>query len=188
MTKHFVCHASYLRNHTSNDCHLWYTCTRWWFLWVFFSFFQNFDFPGFVRGSKMRKNCQSGSIPQEPYVIWFSFMLHMCKMISPVFLRFFEMLILGVSISLKVQKMAQNDKTLCLLDSISQEDMIYDHYMIAIFGTHVLNDDISRCYFHFVKVLIFWVVGRVKGQKMVKNDKHLQMLFSFFQNFDFLGC
>ena len=52
-----------------------------------------------VRGSKMRKNCQSGSIPQEPYVIWFSFMLHMCKMISPVFLRFFEMLILGVSIS-----------------------------------------------------------------------------------------
>ena len=84
--------------------------------------------------------------------------------------------------------MAQNDKTLCLLDSISQEDMIYDHYMIAIFGTHVLNDDISRCYFHFVKVLISWVVGRVKGQKMVKNDKHLQMLFSFFQNFDFLGC
>ena len=97
-----------------------------------FHFFKILILQVVVRGSKMSKNCQSGSIPQEPYVIRFSFMLHMCKMISPVFLRFFEMLILGVSISLKVQKMAQNDKTLCLLHSISQEDMIYDRYMIAI--------------------------------------------------------
>ena len=36
------CRASYLRNHTSYDCHLWYTCVKWWYLKVFLSFFQNF--------------------------------------------------------------------------------------------------------------------------------------------------
>ena len=24
-----VCHTSYLRNHTSYDCHLWYSCVNW---------------------------------------------------------------------------------------------------------------------------------------------------------------
>ena len=29
MTKNAVCHTSYIRNHTSYDCHLWYTCVKW---------------------------------------------------------------------------------------------------------------------------------------------------------------
>ena len=32
MTKNYVHCAPYLRNHTSYDCHLWYTCVKWWYL------------------------------------------------------------------------------------------------------------------------------------------------------------
>ena len=35
-----VCHTSYLRNHTSYDCHLWYTCVKWWYLQACFHFFK----------------------------------------------------------------------------------------------------------------------------------------------------
>ena len=38
-----VFHASYLRNDTSYDYHLWYTCVKW-FVNGFFSFLQKFDF------------------------------------------------------------------------------------------------------------------------------------------------
>ena len=78
--------------------------------------------------------------------------------------------------------------------------------------THVQNDNISCCFFHFIKVFIFLIVGRLKEQKMAENDKkwsvtlhisgsmhHMMLLvvqkckmitspdfFSFFQNFYFL--
>ena len=45
------------------------------------------------------------------------------------------------------------------------------HHMIFIYGTHVQNDNIYRHYFCFFKILIFWVVRGVKGQKMVQNKK-----------------
>ena len=45
--------------------------------------------------------------------------------------------------------------------------------MIVIYGTHVQNDNISRCFSHFFKMLIFWVVRGVKGQKMVQNEKKI---------------
>ena len=41
------------------------------------------------------------------------------------------------------------------------------------FGTHVWNDDITKCFFQFFKILIFRVVRGVKGQKTVQNDKKL---------------
>ena len=47
------------------------------------------------------------------------------------------------------------------------------HHMIVIYDTHVQSYNISRCFFYFFKILIFWVVRRVKGQKMVQNDKKL---------------
>ena len=57
---------------------------------VFFSFFQNFDFVGCygVKGQKMDQNdkkfCLSHSVSQEPYLVWLWFLVHMCKMmISP---------------------------------------------------------------------------------------------------------
>ena len=43
--------------------------------------------------------------------------------------------------------------------------------MIMIFGALVLNDDISRCFFHFFEILIFWTVRGVKGQKIAQNEK-----------------
>ena len=46
--------------------------------------------------------------------------------------------------------------------------------MIMIFGALVENDDISmRFFFNFFKILIFWVVSGVKGQKIVQNDKKI---------------
>ena len=85
--------APYLRNHTSCDCYLWY-------LQGFFHFFKCLIFWG-VRGrggskrtknvSKWEKNCLSHSISQEPYIIWLSFVVHKCKMItSPGFLFIFS--------------------------------------------------------------------------------------------------
>ena len=73
---------------------------------------------------------------------------------------------------------------------------------------------IPGAFFHFFKILIFWVVGGTNVQKIVQNDKtfcpsccisqepyiiwlpfmvHMCKMispgvFSFFQNFDFLGC
>ena len=38
-------------------------------------------------------------------------------------------------------------------------------HLIIMFGTHVENDDISRCSFHFYEILIFLGCQRVKGQK-----------------------
>ena len=86
MRKTSVCCTLYPRNHTPYHCHFlpfWYTLRKKWYLLVFFSIFQNFEFPG----------CQ------------------------------------GV----KGQKMAQNDKTFCLLYLIFQEPYI----MVFISGTHV---------------------------------------------------
>ena len=69
-----------------------------------------------------------------------------------------------------------------------------------------------RLLFHFFKILIFWVVSGMKGQKMTQNDKTLSFVLHisgaihyvsfmvhmckmispqilvFFQNFDFLSC
>ena len=72
MTKNYVWCTSYLRNHISYDCHLWYTSVKWWwcYLQVFFSFFQNFNSLG----------CH-----------WSSFVVHNCKMIiSPGDFLFFQ--------------------------------------------------------------------------------------------------
>ena len=78
MTKNSVCRTPYLRNHTSYDCHLWCKCVKW-YLQVFFSILKSW----FSRAERA-KNDQNDKnffllhlIFQEPYIIWFSFMLHM---------------------------------------------------------------------------------------------------------------
>ena len=83
-------------DHAPYDHDFWYTCAKWWYLQGFFSFFQNFAFSSCygVKGQKMAQNdrnfCPLYSIFQEPYIIWWLFMVHMCKMIiSPgVFFMF----------------------------------------------------------------------------------------------------
>ena len=87
-------------------------------------------------------------------------------------------------------------------------------HRIKIFGTLVLNYDISRCFFILLK---FWFFGAVRGVKGQKNSPkwkttitsvmhhiseayyhgfwytcvkwwYLQAFFSLFWNFKFLGC
>ena len=43
--------------------------------------------------------------------------------------------------------------------------------MIMIFGTLVLNDDTSRCFFHCFEIFIFWAVRGLKGLKIAQNEK-----------------
>ena len=45
------------------------------------------------------------------------------------------------------------------------------HHIVVIYGAFVWNDDITKRFFHLFKVLIFWVVRWIKGQKMVQNEK-----------------
>ena len=54
-------------------------------------------------------------------------------------------------------------------------------YMIVVCGSQVWNDNISTCFFHFFKVLIFRVVRRVKEQKLVQNDKKLCLAYLISQ-------
>ena len=95
-----------------------------------------------------------------------------------LFFIFYKILFSGLLRSIKREKMAQNDKILSIMLHISGTI----HYMIVIYGRHVQNDDISRhFFFQFFKILIFWVVSRVKGQKMTWNDKKFNPLCSIFQ-------
>ena len=65
------------------------------------------------------------------------------------------------------------------------------HHMIAIYCTRVKNDNISRGFLHLFKILIFWVVKVVKGQKLVQNDKKTVCCTPYLRNhtsYDFPGC
>ena len=45
-----------------------------------------------------------------------------------------------------------------------------------IFGALVQNDNISRCFLNFFKIVIFQFVSGVKQQKMAQNDKKLSFM------------
>ena len=100
MTKNYVCHASYLRNHASYDTHVEnYNIYR-----LLFRFFKIFIF-WVVRGAKRQKTvkndkylCSSCFISQKLYMIWLSFMIHMCQMIVSlgIFFQFFKIFIFQV--------------------------------------------------------------------------------------------
>ena len=72
------------------DHDFWCICVKWWYLQLFFRFFNIliFQVVSGVKGQKMAQNdkkfCLSRFISQEPYILWLSFMVHLCKMmISP---------------------------------------------------------------------------------------------------------
>ena len=56
--KHSVSHAPYLRNHSSGDCHLCYTCVKWYISKWFFDFFKILIFQ-VVMGLKVQKMVQN---------------------------------------------------------------------------------------------------------------------------------
>ena len=124
-----------------------------------------------VKGPEMVQNdkrlCTSSSFSQEPYIIWLSFMVHICKtIISPiVFFQFFMTKWNGP----KWQKI--------LSVALHISGTIF--YMIDIYGTH---DSISRHFFHFLKILIFWVIRGHKGQKTVQMTKNSVCRALYFRN------
>ena len=79
----------YLRN-SIYDHDFWYTYVKL-YLQAFFHFFKIFIFQivsGVYKRGKMAQNekkiCLSHSVSQEPYIIWLSFIVHLCQvMISP---------------------------------------------------------------------------------------------------------
>ena len=75
--------------------------------------------------------------------------------------------------------MTQNDKKLSVALYISGSV----HHMIETFGTHKSSDDISRIFFHFFKILIFWVVKGVKREKKAKKYKNSACLTSYRKNY-----
>ena len=48
--------------------------------------------------------------------------------------------------------------------------------MVVIYGAHVGNGNIARYFLQFFKILIFWVVSGVKGQKMTQNGKNFSVM------------
>ena len=104
MTGNSVCCSWYLSNHISHNCHLWYTSVK-----------------GYKMPQKDKKLCLSHSVPKEPYIIWFSFLVHMYKRIICPGIFFIKIWIVWAIRRVKGQKMVQNYKKLCLLQSMSQE-------------------------------------------------------------------
>ena len=106
-----------------------------------FIVFSKFWFSGSIRGVKGQKMVQNDkklcllcSISLEPYIIWLSFMVQMCKMIiSPGVFFNVKILVFQVVKGLKGQKMSLNDENFSLAPYIS--GTIY--HIIFIYGTHV---------------------------------------------------
>ena len=128
-----------------------------------------------VKGQKMVQNdkkfCLMCSISQESYIISYLFMVLMCKMIISlgvffIFSKFWFSELLGG----KGQKLAHNDKKLCLLRLIFQEPYI-------IWLSFVV---------HQCKVIIS--PGIKKGQKMLQNDKKKNGLTLYVRNCTSYDC
>ena len=82
--------------------------------------------------------------------------------ISRLFLHFFKILVFGVNRRVKEQKMAQNDKKLCLSHSISQEAYITWSWFLI----HMCRMISLTIFFIFSKFWFFWFLGGVKWEKM----------------------
>ena len=139
-------------------------------------------------------------------------MVNFCKMmIYPGVFSFQNFNFLGL-LGVKGQKMVQNDKKVCQSPSISQELYIIWSSFVVHMGKRIIS---PVFFFIFLKL---WFSRLLKGWKSKKCPKmtkkknvlhfisqeaytrwswfwytyvkwwYFQMLFSFFQHFDFLGC
>ena len=128
--------------------------------WLFF-IFSKFSFFGLL-GSKRAKNGPnwqknlSITLYISRTIIWLLFILHLCKIIiSPgVFFIFSKFWFFGFWRGKSI-KNGQNDKKFSRLE-VTLHFSGTIHQMIVIYGTHVSNDSVSRCFFQFLK---FWFSG-----------------------------
>ena len=164
----YICHASYLRNSIGYDHDFWYTCVKWWYLEGFFSFFWNFFIFWAVRrvkGQKIAQKMKSNNyICHLPYLrksvaydhdFWYTCVKWWyISAFFPFFWNFEFLDCYG------------GKRYLRFISQVS--------YFIYV--TRVWNDNAYRSFFHFFKILIFWVVRGVKGQKIVWNDKKFSVV------------
>ena len=132
-TNNYICCMPYLRNSIAYDNDFWYTCVKWWFLQVFFSFFWNFHVSGKLEGKRAKNSpkwnkamtfvmhhISGNSIAYHPdfcytCVKWWYLQ---------VFFSFLQNFDFSGFWVVNRQKLVQNDKKFCLLCSISQEPYI----------------------------------------------------------------
>ena len=142
---------------------------------MLFSFFQNFDFLGRYwgkrsrNGPKWKKFCLScfiriSGIIHHMIFIYGALMWHD---ISRNFKNFFKVLIFWVVNGVKGQKMAQNEKKLCLLHPISQEPYIIWSSFVVCKCKMIIS-----FFLNFFKTLNFQVLGGSKGKKWPKMTKN----------------
>ena len=97
MKNNYICHVRYLKNSIAYNHEFWYNCVKWWYIQVFYLFFEIFIFQAvrWVKGQKTAQNEKyklhvSRIISQEQYGIWSWFLVYLCKiMISPESLSIF---------------------------------------------------------------------------------------------------
>ena len=94
------------------------------------------------------------------------------------FFIFLKILIFWVVRGIKRKKRSKWQKILSVMLHIAGTI----HYMIVIYGAHMLHDNISWCFFHFSKIFIFGVVSWEKGQKMVQNGKRFSVVLHISVN------
>ena len=127
--------ALHLRNRTTCD---------------FFHFFKILIFRvvNGVKGQNIAQNnktfCLLCSISKEPCIIWFSFIIHTCKMIKYPSNISRSAGLLGRSKGKKRQK----NSARCTL-------YLRNHHMILIYGTHVKKDNIFFSNFQFSGLLVW---------------------------------
>ena len=123
--------------------------------------FSRFLFRG-VKGQKiaqMTKNYVCHAWYLGNHTSGSSFAIHKCKMIiSPGFF-FSEFWFFRLLSGSKGKKWSKLTKAWSFALYISGTIL----HMILIYGAHVWKDNISWCFLHFFKILIFWVVRGVKG-------------------------
>ena len=134
-----------------------HNCVKWWFLQAFF--FLSLIF-WVIRGvkeqtwSKIRK-LLSYSISLEPYIIWFLFMVHMCKMlISPHYLFIFSKFLIFL-VRVVRGKREKNGPKLEKILSVTLHISGTIHHDIHLWYTCV--KEYLQMFFHFFKILLFWV-------------------------------
>ena len=177
--RNYICHTPYLRNSIEYDHFFWYTCAKWWYFQVFFvRFFKSLILwvASWVKVQKMAQNVKknlSHSISQEWNIIWFSFMVHFCEIISPgVFLIFSKFWFSGLLGGCKREKAVQYVKKFCLLYSISQEPYII---LLHLWYTYVKWWYLQGC-FLFIQNCDF--VGCWEGKKAKNRPKWEKLCLS----------
>ena len=101
-------------------------------------------------------------LSQEKYSLWSGFLVHLCKMISPGFFFIFDIFIFQAVKGVKGQKIAQDDKKLCLLHFMSQEPYI----LWSWFMVHMHKMMIYPGFFYIFSK--FWFLRSILGQNSKK--------------------